>query len=92
MFKKNAKRFRWRKSHSKIEADDVLDAYSSSYSEWNVDKSWSSQEWKSDELMEDRTGRLVNEQQPGLFAQHTDTFIVDDDDVDSDTVAESDMS
>ena len=31
----------------------VEDAYSSSYSEWNVDKTWSSQEWKSDELMED---------------------------------------
>ena len=44
----------------------VEDAYSSSYSEWNVDKTWSSQEWKSDELMEVRTGRLV------VFAQHTD--------------------
>ena len=27
----------------------VVYAYSSSYSEWNVDKTWSSQEWKSDE-------------------------------------------
>ena len=45
-------------------------AYSSSYSEWNVDKTWSSQEWKSDELMEDRTGR------PLVTAQHTDRFIV----------------
>ena len=35
----------------------VVYAHSSSYSEWNVDKTWSSQEWKSDELMEDRTGR-----------------------------------
>ena len=26
----------------------VVHAYSSSYSEWNVDKTWSSQEWKSD--------------------------------------------
>ena len=34
----------------------VKDAYSSSYSEWNVEKNWSSQEWKSDELMEVRTG------------------------------------
>ena len=67
-------------------------AYSSSCSEWNVDKPWSSQEWKSDELMEDRTGRHVYEQPPGLFTQHTDRFIVDDDDMDSDTVAESDMS
>ena len=54
--------------------------------------SWSSQEWKSDELMEVRTGRPVNEPPPGLFAQHTDRFIVDDDDMDSNTVVESDMS
>ena len=38
------------------------------------------------------TGRLVHEQPPGLFTQHTDRFIVDDDDMDSDTVAESGMS
>ena len=59
---------------------------------WNADKNWSSQEWKSDELMEVRTGRLVNEQPPGLFTEHTDRFLVDDDDMDSNTVAESDMS
>ena len=70
----------------------VLDAYSSSYPEWSADKNWSSQEWKSDEVMEARTGRPVYEQPPGLFAQHTDRFIVDDDDMDSDTVEESDMS
>ena len=64
----------------------VLDAYSSSYSEWNADKNWSSQEWKSDEVMEVRTGR------PVLFAQHTDTFLFENDNMDSDTVAESDMS
>ena len=69
-----------------------MDAYSSSYLEWNADKNWSSQEWKSDELMEVGTGRLVCEQSFGLFAQHTDRFIGDDDDMDSDTVAESDMS
>ena len=40
--------------------------------------------------MEVRTGRLVNEQPPGLFTQHTNRFIVDD--MDSDTVTESDMS
>ena len=34
----------------------VVYAHSSSYSEWNIDKTWSSQEWKSDELMDDRTG------------------------------------
>ena len=42
--------------------------------------------------MEVRTGRLVDEQPPGLSTQHTDRLIVDDDDMDSDTVAESDMS
>ena len=36
--------------------------------------------------MEVRTGR------PVLFAQHTDTFIFENDNMDSDTVAESDMS
>ena len=63
----------------------VEDAYSSSYSEWNVDKTWSSQEWTSDELMEVRTGR------PVLFAPHTDRFIVENDNMGSDTEAESEM-
>ena len=43
------------------------------------------------ELMEVRTGRPVYEQPPSLCTQHTDRFIVDDDDMDSNTVAESDM-
>ena len=34
----------------------------------------------------------MNNHPPGLFAEHTDRFIVDDDDMDSDTVAESDVS
>ena len=37
--------------------------------------------------MEDRTGRPVV-----VFAQHTDRFIVENDNMDSNTVAESDMS
>ena len=37
----------------------VEKAHSSSFSEWNIDKTWSSQEWKSDELMDDRTERRV---------------------------------
>ena len=41
--------------------------------------------------MEARKERPVNEQPPGLFAGHTDRFIVDDDDMDSDTVTESDL-
>ena len=76
----------WNEQHQRT-GRLVLDACSSSYSEWNADKSWSSQEWKSDELMEVRSGR-----RPVVFAKHTDRFIVDDDDMDSDTVAESDMS
>ena len=53
----------------------VVCAHSSSYSEWNVDETWSSQEWKSDELMENRTERFV------LFAHHTDNFIVGNDEM-----------
>ena len=64
----------------------VEDANSSSYSEWNVDKTWSSQECESDELMEDRTERLV------VFAQHTDRFIVENYVMKSYTGAESEMS
>ena len=37
----------------------VEKAHSSSYSEWNINKTWSSLEWKSDELMDDRTVRPV---------------------------------
>ena len=36
--------------------------------------------------------RLVNEQPPSLFTEHTDRFIVDDDDMDSNTVADADLS
>ena len=81
----------WTEQHPRTERL-VKDACSSSYSEWNVDEKWSSQEWKSDEVLDDRTGRLVNEQPPGLFTQHTDRFIVDDDDTDPNTVTESDLS
>ena len=64
----------------------------SNYSEWNIDEKWSSQEWKSGEMSGARTGRLVNEQPAGLFTQHTDNFVIDDDDMDSNTVTESDLS
>ena len=81
----------WKEQHLRT-GRTVKDACSSSYSEWNADKNWSSQEWTSDELLEARAVRLVNKQPPGLFTQHTDRFIVDDDDMESNTVAESDMS
>ena len=51
-----------------------------------MDETWSSQEWKSDELMEDRTGR------PVVNAQHTDRFIVEDDKMNSYNETESELS
>ena len=80
----------WNEQHQRT-GRPVMGARASNYSERNFDKNWSSQEWKSDELMEVRTGRLVYEQPPGLSTQHTDRFIVDDDDMDSNTVTESDL-
>ena len=64
----------------------VVCAHSSSFSEWNIDETWSSQEWKSDELMEDRTVR------PVVNAQHTDRFIIENDETTSYTEAESELS
>ena len=61
----------------------VIGASSSNYSEWNIDGKWFSQEWKSDEMLGARTGRPVSEQPAGLFTQHTDKFVIDDDDMDS---------
>ena len=49
----------------------VVYAHSSSYSKWNIDKTWSSQEWKSDELMDDRTGRPVVCPQGGAHTSQT---------------------
>ena len=64
-----------------------MGASSSDYSEWNIDEKWSSQEWKSGEMLEARTWRPVGEQ----FTQDTDTFVIDYDDMDSDTVTESNL-
>ena len=44
-----------------------MSASSSDYSEWNIDEKWSSQEWKSGEMLEARTVRLVSEQPTGFF-------------------------
>ena len=64
----------------------VESSYSARYSGWDDDKAWSSQEWKTDDFMDDRTGTLVE------TAQHTDKIIVDNDKVNSYTEAESEMS
>ena len=62
-----------RKLRSKIERWDPLYAHTpSSYSEWNVDKTWSSQEWKSGELMDDRTVRPVVCSQSGSIRYWTE--------------------
>ena len=58
----------------------VMGVSSSNYSEWNIDDKWSSQEWKSGEMLGASTGRPV------------DHKLVIDDDVDSDTVTESNLS
>ena len=58
-----------------------MGARSSNYSEWNIDEKWSSQEWKSGEMLGARTGRPVSNK-----------FVIDDDDMDSDTAAESNFS
>ena len=58
----------------------VLNASSSTFSEWNIDDKWSSQEWKSGEMSGTSTGRPVH-----------DKFVIDDD-MDSNTAAESNLS
>ena len=58
----------------------VMGASSSNYSERNFDDKWSSQEWKSGEMLGARTERPVD-----------DKFVIDDD-MDSDTVTESNFS
>ena len=64
----------------------VVCAHSSSYSKWNVDKTWSSQEWQSDDLMDGRTWRSV------VCSQHTDQFIIENDETNSYAEEESDLS
>ena len=58
----------------------VVLASSSNYSEWNIDDKWSSQVWKSVEMLGTSSGRPVD-----------DKFVMDDD-TDSDTAAESNLS
>ena len=49
----------------------VESSYSARYSGWDADKAWSSQEWKSDELMDDRTVRPVVCPQRGAHVSET---------------------
>ena len=57
-----------------------MGASSSNYSEWNIDDKWSSQAWKSDEMLGTSTERPVD-----------DKFVIDDD-MDSNTATESNLS
>ena len=70
----------------------VVNAYSSTYSKWNIDEKWFSQECTSDQMMEARRWRPLGKQPAGSFTQHTDRFVMDDDEMDSNTVKESDLS
>ena len=62
----------------------VVHAQSSSCSEWNVDKTWSSQEWKSDDMTDDRTGRPVVCLQGGAHQ-----IVIEDDETESELSLES---
>ena len=69
----------WNEQHLRT-VRPVKNASSSNYSKWNFDEKWSSQEWKSGEMSGTSTGRPVD-----------DKFVIDDD-MDSDTVTESNLS
>ena len=70
-----------------IEQDDLLKTLTHQASQNGMlIKTWSSQESKSDELMEVRTVR------PVVNAQHTDRFIVENGKMNFYTEAESEMS
>ena len=59
----------------------VESTHSTSYSEWDDDKTWSSQEWKADKSMDDRTGQHVVIPQRGGMPQQ---FIIGDDETELD--------
>ena len=64
----------------------VESTFSASYSGWDANKAWSSQEWKADDLIDDRTGKPVVCPQRGARAQQ---FVVGDDETESELSAES---
>ena len=59
----------------------VENSYSASYSGWDDDEAWSFQEWKADELLDDRTEKPVVCPQGGALAQQ---FIIGDDETELD--------
>ena len=69
-----------------------MGASTSNYSERNIDEKWSSQEWRSDEMLEARTEKPVSGQPAGSCTQQTDRTVIDDDDMDCNTATESETS
>ena len=64
----------------------VESSYSARNSGWDDDKAWSSQEWKADELMDDRKGTPVVCPQRGARPQQ---FLFVDDETESELSVES---
>ena len=81
----------WTAQHQRT-GRPVQDAYSSSYSEWNTDEKWSSQEWKSDEVVEARTERPVNNQPVCSHSTRTGLSLMTMIWTPSNTATESDLS
>ena len=61
----------------------VESSYSARFSGWDDGKAWSSQEWKADELMDDRTGTPVVYPQRGAWPQQ---FVIGDDEAELEIV------
>ena len=80
----------WNEQHQRT-GRLVKDAYSSNYSESNTDEKCLLKSENLTKCWKQEQGDLFV-QLSGLFTQHTDRCVVDGDDVDSDTVAESDIS
>ena len=66
-----------------------MGASSSDYSEWILTKSGLLESGNLMKCWKARTGRPVGGHP---FTQHTDKFVIDDDDIDSDTATESNFS
>ena len=70
----------------------VMGACSSNYSGWKIDEKWSSQEWKSDEIDGSKNGETCENNQPVCSLTTQTGLSFDDDDMDSNTATESDLS
>ena len=83
MSKKNAKRFRWRKSHSKIEAEDEFGLAMQRKDSWCAtfllhQKARGKPRHESQFPLSPQTEQHHRAGRPVVFAQHTDRFIVEE--------------